>query len=110
MNSAGDPEAAFRTAMVPKHQETKSTVPWGRRNAGFAVKEYNCFGCDLPSHRNIFSPGFIVANVFWPRGESNENSRRGTSWFNGSCFGSLPEVKRLVRYSVLNSTADAQCP
>ena len=43
------------------------------------------------------SPGFIVALVFSPRSESNENSTRGTSWFNGSRFGSLPGVNRLVR-------------
>ena len=43
------------------------------------------------------SPGFIVAAVFCQRGESNENSMRGTNWFNGSSFGSLPGVKRLVR-------------
>src|ERR1700730_6415613 len=55
------------------------------------------------------SPGFIVAEVFSPRGETNENSTRGTSWFNGSCFGSLPGVNRLVRYNVLNSTASPQC-
>src|SRR5262249_8592 len=54
-------------------------------------------------------PGFIVATVFSPRGESNENSTRGTSWFSGSSLGSLPGVKRLVRYSVLNSSANAQC-
>jgi hypothetical protein len=43
------------------------------------------------------SPGFMVALVFSPRGESNENSTRGTSWFNGSRLGSLPGVNRLVR-------------
>src|SRR5262249_31538198 len=42
-------------------------------------------------------PGFIVAAVFCPRGESNENSTRGTNWFKGSSFGSLPGVNRLVR-------------
>src|SRR5262245_23709652 len=47
--------------------------------------------------------------VFCPRGESNENSTKGTSWFNGSSFGSLPGVKRLVRYSVLNWRAKPQC-
>src|ERR1700730_15114843 len=54
-------------------------------------------------------PGFIVAEVFSPRGESNANSIRGTSWFDGSCFGSLPGVNRLVRYRVLNSSANPQC-
>src|SRR5262249_48004986 len=43
------------------------------------------------------NPGFMVATVFCPRDESNENSTRGTSWFSGSSFGSLPGVKRLVR-------------
>src|SRR5215472_15142821 len=43
------------------------------------------------------NPGFIVATVFCPRAESNENSTRGTSWFSGSSWGSLPGVKRLVR-------------
>src|SRR5262245_10807399 len=43
------------------------------------------------------NPGFIVATVFSPRGESKENSTSGTSWFNGSSFGSLPGVKRSVR-------------
>src|SRR6516165_2006675 len=42
-------------------------------------------------------PGFMVATVFSPRGETNENSTRGTSWFNGSSFGSLPGVNLLVR-------------
>src|SRR4029450_453371 len=54
------------------------------------------------------SPGFIVAAVFCPRGESKENSMRGTNWFNGSSFGSLPGVKRLVRESVLNSRGKPQ--
>src|SRR5215467_13710109 len=42
-------------------------------------------------------PGFMVATVFSPRGETKENSTRGTSWFNGSSFGSLPGVNLLVR-------------
>src|SRR5262245_17569864 len=42
-------------------------------------------------------PGFMVAMVFSPRGETNENSTRGTSWFNGSSFGSLPGVNLSVR-------------
>jgi hypothetical protein len=42
-------------------------------------------------------PGFIVAVVFSPRGETKENSTRGTNWFSGSSFGSLPGVNLSVR-------------
>src|SRR5262249_1223460 len=42
-------------------------------------------------------PGFIVAVVFSPRGETKENSTRGYKLVYGSFFGSLPGVNLSVR-------------